>query len=152
MIITQNMVKDSSLDALISKIYNALLPELLDTPCNKPFTKHSEIVVRCVEQAEMITFNTTYRGKEKVTNVLSFPSTLPADISTSIGDIVICPDVIKKEAKAEHKSYNNHFTHIILHGILHLFGYNHIDTNDAIQMENIEISILQTLGIPNPYE
>jgi len=113
----------------------------------------SELLIRIVDRDEIQTLNNTYRHKDKPTNVLSFPSDLPIEIDESIlGDVVICTDVVLEEANEQKKTFDNHLTHMAVHGTLHLLGYDHIEENDAIKMEALEIKILEKMKIANPYE
>jgi probable rRNA maturation factor len=111
-----------------------------------------EIVIRIVDEAESAILNETYRGKTGATNILSFPADLPDEVDLDLlGDLVVCAPVLAQEALEQHKALDNHWAHIIIHGVLHLLGYDHIDDAQADEMENKEIAILQTLQIPNPY-
>lgn len=91
--------------------------------------------------------NALYRGKDKPTNVLSFP----ADDSLMLGDIAVAYGVTAREAKAEHKTLTAHLSHLVVHGVLHLLGYDHEDEKDAVTMERRERKILADLGIADPY-
>jgi probable rRNA maturation factor len=96
--------------------------------------------------------NNEYRGKNQVTNVLSFPSEIPVEIDEAIlGDIVICVEVVREEAIVGDKAFADHLTHMVIHGILHLLGYDHDDLGAANKMESIEIEFLEKIGIKNPY-
>ena len=100
--------------------------------------------------------NALYRGKNKPTDVLSFPAWLGSeptgDTGTAmLGDVIIAGGVSARDAKAEHKPLSEHLTHLVVHGVLHLLGYDHEDDKDARAMERLEISILKDLGIANPY-
>ncbi len=116
-----------------------------------------EIGIACVDNDESHKLNLEYRGKDKPTNVLSFPSDLPdemADILDSfpIGDLVICIPVVLREALEQNKAPLTHFTHMLVHGTLHLMGYDHETSDaDAEEMEALEIEILKKLGFDNPY-
>ena len=111
------------------------------------------LVIRLVDEAESQQLNLSYRGKDSSTNVLSFPFEAPANIEDNhIGDLVICVSVVNREAMAQNKPQNHHWAHIVLHGILHLLGYDHIDDDEATKMEQMEIDLLNKLGIGNPYE
>ena len=115
----------------------------------------AEITIRIVDVEEMSALNFTYRHKKGPTNVLSFPFTMPDDIDIAIpilGDIVICADVIEREASEQNKIREAHWAHMIVHGIFHLLGYDHETDSEAEVMESLEIEILQALGFPNPYE
>ena len=102
---------------------------------------------------EVQSLNNQYRNKDKPTNVLSFPMESPAEIDVSLlGDIVLCAPVIKQEAEQQSRSEVSHWAHMVVHGMLHLQGYDHIENDDAEQMEQLEIEILSQLGFDNPYE
>lgn len=119
------------------------------------FQKEGELTVRLVNSHEIQTLNHAYRAKNYPTNVLSFPCELPPGIELKLpllGDIVICNAMVIKEARAQNKSIQAHFAHLIIHGVLHLLGYNHIEPNDAAIMEPLEIKLLHQLGYNNPYE
>lgn len=116
----------------------------------------TNLSLRFVDAAESGRLNQQYREKTGPTNVLSFPSDVPEEIATVIGfqpmgDIVICPEVLAAEAEAQNKSLESHWAHIVVHGLLHLCGFQHESEEQAETMENLEIEILKTLGIPNPY-
>ncbi|MBD3584990.1 rRNA maturation RNase YbeY [Salinimonas sp. HHU 13199] len=112
-----------------------------------------EFTARFVDRTESRTLNHQYRGKDKPTNVLSFPFESPPGIELPLlGDLVICAPVISEEAEAQNKTVGNHYAHMIVHGILHLLGYDHIDEAEAQQMEALEIRILAELGIDDPYQ
>lgn len=107
--------------------------------------------IRIVDEAEMTDLNTRFRHKAKPTNVLSFPCPLPFKESGNLGDIVICASVIESEAKEQQKMPTAHWAHMIVHGVLHLLGHDHVKEEDAVFMENLEIDILESLGFSNPY-
>jgi len=116
---------------------------------NKPF----EITIRIVDVQESRTLNNTYRHKDKPTNVLSFPFDVPEGVELDLlGDLVICADVVSEEAKIQNKSIEAHWAHMIIHGCLHLLGFDHISDDEAEEMEALEIDILKNLGFNNPYE
>jgi probable rRNA maturation factor len=134
-----------------------------------------ELGVRVVGRTESRRLNARYRGRDKPTNVLSFPAAdLPAGpkrakvapfVSGSkapqatfgnrtiwpLGDLVICPEVLRAEAREQRKSLRAHWAHLVVHGALHLVGYDHEDPADANRMERREVSVLRRLGFPNPY-
>ena len=111
-----------------------------------------ELTIRIVAADEMTRLNDTYRGKARPTNVLSFPADLPPELDIGLlGDIVVCHTVVADEAKQQNKPLEHHWAHMIIHGTLHLLGYDHIDDDDAEVMESLEIAALATLNIPNPY-
>jgi len=113
----------------------------------------TEIVVRIVDEQESAELNQQYRHKSGPTNILSFPVELPEGIELDLlGDLVICAPVLEKEALEQQKVLADHWAHIIIHGVLHLLGYDHIEDDEAEVMESKEISILNTLKIANPYQ
>jgi len=107
-----------------------------------------ELSLACVDDAAIQTLNRDYRGKDKPTNVLSFP----IEGGPLLGDIVLAYETTKMEAAAQGKSFDHHLTHLIIHGFLHLLGYDHMDNKSAAIMESLEIAALSQLGIDNPYE
>ncbi|WMY95689.1 MAG: rRNA maturation RNase YbeY [Arsenophonus sp.] len=117
------------------------------------FQYKSEITIRIVDILESQDLNLKYRGKNKATNILSFPFESPKNISLPLlGDLIICRQIIEKETLEQKKTINAHWLHIVIHGCLHLLKYNHINKVEAKKMENIEINIMNMLGYPNPYE
>ena len=112
----------------------------------------AEVSVRLVNEPEMAELNARYRDKEGSTNVLSFPADLPADLPCPLlGDIVICASVVEREARQQSKELKAHWAHMLVHGSLHLLGYDHVEDEDARVMESLETTILQSLGCPCPY-
>jgi len=114
----------------------------------------AELNIRVVDKKEMTALNSQYRQKNKPTNVLSFPFDMPVEAEEELvflGDIVICADVVNEEAKAQNISENYHWAHMVVHGTLHLLGYDHETDEDADIMEPEEGRILESLGFPNPY-
>ena len=116
---------------------------------------HAEISVRVVDAKEMRVLNRDYRNKEKPTNVLSFPAGpvagLPDAEPVPIGDIVVCAEVVGAEAAAQSKPLQDHWAHILVHGTLHLLGFDHIENDEAAAMEGLEIRILGAYGVADPY-
>ncbi|MFK5892016.1 MAG: rRNA maturation RNase YbeY [Pseudomonadota bacterium] len=111
-----------------------------------------ELTIRIVDEVEIKELNKTYRHIDKVTNILSFPFETPEFIPINLlGDLVICHSVIEKEAREQEKLLQAHWAHIIIHGVLHLLAYDHIEDNQAQEMEALEIKIMQDLGFKNPY-
>ena len=112
-----------------------------------------ELCVRIVDEPEMCELNSQYRQRTGSTNVLSFPAEMiPAIPGCRLGDLVICAPVVVQQASEQQKSTTAHWAHMVVHGVLHLLGYDHIDAEDAAQMEQCEILILKQLGFSNPYE
>ena len=117
-------------------------------PYNKPF----ELTVRIVDEDESRELNHQYRGKDKPTNVLSFPFEVPEGIELDLlGDLIVCADVVEKESIEQNKPLFAHWAHMIIHGCLHLLGFDHINEDEANEMEAIEIKLLAELGYSNPY-
>lgn len=136
----------------------AYLKKVVETSLRHIATQSNcEIGIACVDNAESQQLNLEYRGKDKPTNVLSFPSDLPDEMaaildSFPIGDLVICIPVVLQEAIDQQKTPIEHFTHMLVHGTLHLMGYDHeTSEQDAEEMEALEIEILKKLGFDNPY-
>lgn len=151
MVILQNTTPHAQLNTLCSELANALIEQIRIHIDNSLLINDAELLLRLVDEVEITSLNQQFRDKDSATNVLSFPDTLPHEISPSLGDIVICIDVVKREAIQQNKSFEHHLTHIILHGILHLLGYDHIKEDDATEMERLETAILHKLNISNPY-
>jgi probable rRNA maturation factor len=111
-----------------------------------------ELSLRIVDEAEGLELNHQYRHQDKATNVLSFPADLPPGVDLPLlGDLVICAPVVSFEAQAQNKALMAHWAHMVVHGILHLKGYDHQDDTEANTMENLETEILTQLGYPAPY-
>ena len=113
----------------------------------------SEMTIRLVDEAEGRELNHTYRHKDYATNVLSFPADVPDDLLDIplLGDLVICVAVVEREAQEQGKSPEAHWAHLVIHGCLHLLGYDHIDDDEAEEMEALERELLAELGHPDPY-
>jgi len=116
------------------------------------YTRDAEISLRLTDESEMAALNHRYRQRNGATNVLSFPADLPPGLELPLlGDIVICAPVVLREASEQGKPASSHWTHITVHGCLHLLGYDHIEAADAEIMESLETRILAALGLPCPY-
>ena len=112
----------------------------------------AELSIQLVNSDQMTEFNARYRDKPAETNVLSFPVDTDLQHRTGLlGDLVLCDEVINREAAEQAKPRVHHWAHITIHGVLHLLGYDHIDEGDAEIMEALEIQKLNGLAIPNPY-
>jgi probable rRNA maturation factor len=116
----------------------------------------AQMTVRIVEEAEICQLNESFRHKAEVTNVLSFPFVPPPGIPAnetlnSLGDLVVCAAVVNKEAKEQRKKNIAHWAHMIIHGTLHLMGFDHQNKNEACVMEALEIKIMSELGFTDPY-
>lgn len=115
------------------------------------------VVVRIVNEAESQELNRDYRNKDYPTNVLSFPYDAPSipledDETEYLGDLVICLPVVEREAAEQGKTVTQHWAHLLIHGLLHLQGYDHITDTEAEEMEGLETTILAKLGFPDPYQ
>ena len=112
----------------------------------------TEMTIRIVDEEESQTLNREYRGKDYPTNVLSFPFEVPEGIELPLlGDLVICRQVMEREAKEQQISLASHWAHLAVHGTLHLLGYDHIEEAEAEEMEGLETQIMQKLGFEDPY-
>ena len=132
---------------------NESIQQWADLCLNSITVDASEISLRIVSADEMIALNSEYRGKNKITNVLSFPLDVRSENNRQLlGDIAICTDLVKTEAKEQEKPVEAHFAHLLVHGILHLSGYDHTDDKEAEVMENLERKILADIGFSDPYE
>ena len=110
------------------------------------------ICLRVVGETEMTQLNESFRGKQGATNVLSFPAENLTEFGEeSLGDMLICAEIVHSEAQIQQKSTNDHWAHLTIHGTLHLLGYDHMDDVQAEEMEKLEIDILAGLHIGNPY-
>lgn len=117
-----------------------------------PFQPDGEVTVRLVDEAESHELNLTYRGKDKPTNVLSFPFEAPPGIVLPLlGDLIICRQIVEQEAAEQEKPTEAHWAHMVVHGTLHLLGYDHIADDEAEEMEALETKIMLALGYPDPY-
>lgn len=111
------------------------------------------MTLRLAHLHEAAQLNMKFRGKDYATNVLSFPLEFPEETGIPyIGDIVICPEVVAREAVEQGKPLLAHYAHLTVHGTLHLLGYDHENEDDADEMETLETQILATLGFPDPYQ
>ncbi|OKP04914.1 rRNA maturation RNase YbeY [Xenorhabdus eapokensis] len=116
------------------------------------FQAESEVTIRLVDEAESHDLNLTYRGKDKPTNVLSFPFEAPPEVELPLlGDLIICRQVVEKEADEQQKTAEEHWAHMVVHGCLHLLGYDHIEDDEAEEMEALETEILKKMGYADPY-
>jgi probable rRNA maturation factor len=111
-----------------------------------------ELTIRIVDKPECQQLNQIYRFKNQPTNVLSFPFEAPPQVVLPLlGDLVICHPVVLEQAAQQQKSLEAHWAHMVVHGSLHLLGYDHLDDEQAEKMESLEVSVLQQLGFSNPY-
>lgn len=111
----------------------------------------AELAIRFVDAEEGRALNRDYRGKDYATNVLTFAYTEDEASETTQADIILCTDVLEREAAEQGKTLEEHAAHLVVHGVLHAQGYDHEDPQEAEEMETLEIEILDALGYPNPY-
>lgn len=144
MTIVQNIIADNKLDeTAIIAVADKVLADL---------KVEAELLLRFVDEAEVQNLNHKYRNKNQPTNVLSFPANLPDEVDEAIlGDVIICPTIVAAEAKSQNLKPTDHLTHLIIHGILHLLNYDHQNQSDTKKMQDLEVKILKTLNIKNPY-
>jgi probable rRNA maturation factor len=122
----------------------------------------AELTLRIADAAESAELNQRYRKRPGPTNILSFPFEPPTEVDLSdpqaapiaafLGDLVVCAPLVAHEAKAQHKTETAHWAHLVVHGVLHLLGFDHLGATEAAQMEALETRILEALGFPSPYE
>ncbi|HOY24289.1 MAG TPA: rRNA maturation RNase YbeY [Cellvibrio sp.] len=112
----------------------------------------AEVSVYIVDEAESQELNAQYRGKDKPTNVLSFPADIPDEVGVPLlGDLVICAPVVEREAQEQGKTLDAHWAHMLVHGTLHLLGYDHVEDDEADVMEALETRLITQLNFPAPY-
>ena len=121
-----------------------------DRAASRP-ADQGELCVRVVDKAESRRLNDQYRHKDAPTNVLSFPAGIDLPEALVWGDVLICAPVVEHEAAAQGKRYDDHFAHMVVHGVLHLLGYDHQTAGEAATMERLEIAILDGFGVSDPY-
>ena len=163
-IVTLNLVIDSkgwlsipNIEPLIKKAVRAAIKNLPSKLVSK--IRNTEITVLLTTNHSIQQLNHDFRGMDKPTNVLSFPqfekseilSRTVSSIKDSLGDIAIAYQYVKKEARLQNKSLENHLTHLVIHGFLHLLGFDHISNHDAKIMESLEIRIMHSMRLANPY-
>lgn len=138
-------------EAIVSKTLtslHALCGQSMDYPDKPGNDGGVEVSIVLTDDAHIQALNRDYRGKDKPTNVLSFPQDEPS----LLGDVIIAYETIAREAEEQNKSFSDHFTHMLVHGTLHLLGYDHEAEAEAEEMEALEVAILSDIGVKNPYE
>lgn len=135
---------------IVSNMYNDIIPELA-----LPEWKEIELSVTLTDDAHIQPLNAEYRKKNAPTNVLSFATHVPPQANSEgyihLGDIIVSIETLKKESEHLHIPYEHHFKHLIIHGLLHVLGYDHEKEEDATIMESKEIALLERYNIPSPY-
>lgn len=157
----QNDIWDNKFEELTDLTIKISKEVLRKAGLNKHI-KNAEISVMLADNQAIQKLNLQYRGKDKATNILSFPAqdiTLKQSDKLNfpngfvmLGDIIFAYKIVEDEAQMQGKDFNNHFAHLLVHGILHLLGYDHQSDQEAMEMENIEVEILSTFNIKSPYE
>ena len=113
----------------------------------------AELVIRVVDEAESAELNQRYRQKSGATNVLSFPFQAPPPVESGLlGDVGICRPVVRRQSEEQGKAERAHWAHMVVHGVLHLVGYDHEESAQAAEMESTEAGVLARLGFPDPYQ
>ncbi|WP_119305993.1 rRNA maturation RNase YbeY [Cohaesibacter haloalkalitolerans] len=140
------------LEAVIERALEAGLRHVIEEE-GIAFLPDSEVSLVFTDDAAIRILNAEHRGKDKATNVLSFPIDEDAEVfGPMLGDIVFAYETVERESAELGVEIRDHLTHLCLHGFLHLLGYDHIEPDEADKMESVEIAILAKLGLPNPYE
>lgn len=117
--------------------------------------QHVQLSVVLADDDFVRIYNKQYRSKDKATNVLSFSALHESRVvndNDNLGDIMLAFQTVEKEAKEQHKAFEDHYVHLLIHGVLHLIGYDHQTELEAQEMEAIEIQVLSIFGVPNPYD
>ncbi len=139
-------------DVLMQAIEHGLMAAQDYLPASKKLKEPTELSILVCDEAQIQELNKEWRGKDYATNVLSFPAAkTPFDMMPNLGDIAMCLQVLEKEASEMKIAPMHHITHLAVHSFLHLFGYDHENEADAKVMESLEIEILASMGIENPY-
>jgi probable rRNA maturation factor len=136
------------LEAIAQRAVEAALAE-----ARRPYNEDAELAVILADDARLKDLNRDWRGKDQPTNVLSFPAAEGEEIATAplLGDLVLAFETVAGEAERDGKSFEAHFSHLVVHGTLHLFGFDHMSGEEAEEMENLERAALARLGIADPY-
>ena len=146
--ISGNLEGLSCTETSVSDLIKVLLQVKPDL---KQIFKDRPVNLSFISKEAIKELNLEFLKKDKPTNVLSFPSTGLSFSDEILGDIAICPEIIKKEAAIQNKEEQDHLSHLIIHSLLHLAGYDHQEADSAKQMESLEVKALKKLGIANPY-
>lgn len=127
------------------------LQQWIEASLTEPY-EDNEITVRIVDEQESAHLNRTFRDKDYATNVLSFTFSAPEGYENILGDMILCAPIIAMEAEDLNKPLQDHWAHLVVHGTLHLQGYDHLLEEDEKEMQELEINILSKFGVPNPYQ
>lgn len=155
-----NLIVDSTLWQRQSLSYDHLVTSIVEFVLKKELiSEYVELNVRLADDAIIQQLNREFRHQDKPTNVLSFPihesesfNIFLGEELLQLGDIALAYETIEREAKEQHKTFKDHFTHLLVHGTLHILGFDHITDEEAEEMEALEVEILKELNIANPYE
>ena len=145
--ITVDLQNDAALDGIPD---SEQFSRWIRAALRQPFS-NLEQTVRIVDESESQSLNLKYRGKDGPTNILSFPAETPHIDYQCLGDLVICAPLVTREASEQNKEPEAHWAHLVIHGMLHLQGFDHETDQQAGKMESLEVEILSTLGYSNPY-
>lgn len=130
-----------------------LLESWISAALKSQHLEEAEVSLYIVDEDESQELNAQYRGKDKPTNVLSFPADIPEEVGIPLlGDLVVCAPVVEREASEQGKSLEAHWAHMLVHGCLHLLGFDHVLDDEAEAMEALETEIITGLGFPAPYQ
>lgn len=144
-----------TINGKIAKFYRALIKEVINATLYKERIQNKKIQIEVVicDIPKITKYNNEYLKKEGPTDIISicYEKYIPSDRPTTLGSILICPKIITERAQDLKKDYTQHLTHLLVHGTLHLLGYNHEEDTERLKMENKEINILSFLGITSPY-
>ncbi|WP_156962081.1 rRNA maturation RNase YbeY [Candidatus Paracaedibacter symbiosus] len=155
-----NLIIDGDVWQKQSLDYSQLVMSIIEIVLKKELiSEYVEVNVRLTDDATVQRLNKDFRGQDKPTNVLSFSADIEdefniffADELCQLGDIALAYETIEREAETQKKLFRDHFIHLLIHGMLHLLGFDHITDEEAEEMEALEIEILDVLGIANPYQ
>src|SRR5262249_8770090 len=149
-VVTESPLWDAraGLEDIARRAVDAALAE-----ARRPYNDEAELAVILADDAKLKDLNRDWRGKDQPTNVLSFPAAEGEEIATAplLGDLVLAFETVAIEAEREGKAFDAHFAHLVVHGTLHLFGFDHMSGEEAEEMENLERLALARLGIADPY-
>ena len=147
LVVLELQIASSSIDIPVKGFFETCVKHALST-----FRKRGELTIRLVDRDEASALNQRWRGINEATNVLSFPATDVEHAAPDLlGDLVLCIPVLEAEARAQGKSLETHAAHVVVHGVLHLLGFDHEQESQAQEMEDMERAVLAKMGYPDPY-